>query len=84
MSQASGPLSRSRSSLRNSQLMISSELKLVPMWPDHAPVIIDSVLMRARAANARARAAAAAGAARSRSNSGTGTNWRSRLSPWSV
>ncbi len=40
MSQRSGPLSRSRSSLRKSQLMISSELKLVPMWPDQAPSIM--------------------------------------------
>ncbi len=40
MSHAWSPLSRSRSSLRNSQLMMSSELKLVPMWPDHAPVIM--------------------------------------------
>ena len=26
--------------MRNSQLMMSSELKLVPMWPDHAPAIM--------------------------------------------
>jgi hypothetical protein len=54
MSQFSGPLSRSRNSLRNNQLIHSSELKLVPMWPDHAPAIIDSALIRASAANARA------------------------------
>jgi len=35
-----GAFSRSRSSLRNNQLMISNELKLVPMCPDHAPAIM--------------------------------------------
>jgi hypothetical protein len=55
MSAACGPFARSRISFRNSQLMISIELKLVPMWPDHAPAIMYSVLMRASAANARAR-----------------------------
>ena len=49
--------------------MISSELKLVPMWPDQAPAIIPSVLMRASAAKARTRAPREAGAASSRWNS---------------
>ncbi len=53
--------------------MISSELKLVPMWPDQAPAIMYSVLMRASAANARARGTAAASAASRRRNSAAGT-----------
>ena len=69
-----GPLSRSRSSLRNSQLMISSELKLVPMWPDQAPAIIyERVDARQRREGARALRRAIAGAASSRWNSETGT-----------
>jgi hypothetical protein len=40
--------------------MISIELKLVPMWPDHAPAIMYRVLILASAANAAARAAGSA------------------------
>ncbi len=53
--------------------MISIELKLVPMWPDHAPAIMYSALIRASAANASARAAASAFAPTTRVNSDTGT-----------
>ena len=53
--------------------MISSELKLVPMWPDHAPAIMYSVLIRASAANASARATAVPPASSTRRNSATGT-----------
>ena len=54
--------------------MISIELKLVPMWPDHAPAIMYSVLMRASAANALARATSDTLASSRRLNSSTGTN----------
>ena len=53
--------------------MISSELKLVPMWPDQAPAIMYSVFTRASAANAAARSTAGAGDASRRRNSATGT-----------
>src|SRR5215207_3656816 len=83
-SHAAGPLSRSRSSLRNNQLMTSSELKLVPMCPDHAPAIMYNVLIRASAANAPVRCTASISARSSRWNSSTGTYWSSSDSPWSV
>ena len=67
-----GPCRDRASRCRNSQLMISSELKLVPMWPDHAPAIMYSVLMRASAANARARATSDAVARRAGAELGDG------------
>ena len=85
MSHAVGPLSRSRISLRNSQLMISSELKLVPMWPDQAPAIMYSVLMRASAANARGpRRRDAVRVEHARELARPARNCSSSDSPWSV
>ena len=68
------PLFASVSSSVHSHVMMSVELKLDPMWPDPAFMIMYSVLMRHTSARISARAIRSVTSARTRRIAASGTN----------
>src|SRR5918993_1383964 len=67
----------------HNHVMMSVELKLEPMWPEPASMIMNSVLMRHRSANTSARAIGSATPSRTARNTSRDT-YDNESSPTSV